>query len=122
MNIELSTIEERIKEYRMELVVLQQTHNQMVALKQQQDTEFQQRVVVNQNRYQQLTGAIGELEQLKQKLQVTGDNNEPHTDSGTKPDTPLDRVPHTDRRNRHHRGADLRHRAVGDEAANPATD
>ena len=63
-NINLDTIENRIKEYQLELAVLRQNHDQMVAVKQQQDQEFQQRVAANQNRYQQLTGALAELDLL----------------------------------------------------------
>lgn len=75
MNIDLKTIEERIKEYQVELAVLRQAHDQMVAVAQQQQQEFQNRVAQNQNRFQQLSGAIAELEQLKATCQPKESSN-----------------------------------------------
>jgi uncharacterized protein involved in exopolysaccharide biosynthesis len=57
-------IDERIKELLLEKAVLQQTHEQMVAAFQQQQQEFQRRVAENQNRFQQIQGALAELEKL----------------------------------------------------------
>lgn len=86
MNIDLTTIEKRIKENQLELAVLRQSHDQMVAVAQAQQQEFQQRVSQNQLRFQQLTGAIGELEQLRQSLLPKGTNNEqPNAGSGSHP-------------------------------------
>ena len=75
--IDIVTIENRIREYQLELAVLRQNHEQMVAAHQQQQQKFNETVGANQNRFQQLTGAITELQQLRDTLQVKGDNNEP---------------------------------------------
>jgi hypothetical protein len=62
--IDKKSIEERIKEYRIEQACLQQQHEVMIAKFQQTEQEFRQRVGANQSRFQQIAGAIAELEQL----------------------------------------------------------
>jgi peptidoglycan hydrolase CwlO-like protein len=105
--INITTIEERIKKYNVDLAILKQNHDQMVAAFQQHQKEFQDKVAANQNRYQQLTGAIAELEQLKEHQLKPQTNNEPttNTDSSgtTKPDAYPRRIP----RHRHRAGDNL---------------
>jgi TolA-binding protein len=118
MNIDEKTIESRIREYQLELAVLRQAHDQMVATFQQQQTQFNERVGQNQNRFQQLTGAIGELEQLKQTFQVkeTDNENEPMLSSGVggigEPPIYRDPVHRPDRRPGGDRRFDLGHRTM----------
>jgi len=66
--IDLETIEQRIRDYQIELSVLRTTHDQMVAVQEQSTKQFNERVQQNQVRFQQLTGIISELEQLKGTL------------------------------------------------------
>jgi len=68
----MSKIDDRLITLKIELATLQQTHQQMVEVKQKQDEEFRQRVADNQARFQQLNGAIQELEAI-QKDGVTED-------------------------------------------------
>jgi DNA anti-recombination protein RmuC len=70
-------IELRIADLRAELQALNNGHDQMVAEKQKTDEEFQKRVTQNQNRFQQLIGAIAELENMMREGQK--DNGEAAT-------------------------------------------
>jgi hypothetical protein len=67
-------ITERITELQIERATLQQTHDQMIAAHQEATKQFQERVAANQNRFQQIAGAIAELE----ALQKDGQQEEPH--------------------------------------------
>ena len=53
----IETIHQRIEQHRTELTVLQRNHDALVA-------DFNNRVQLNRDRYQQLLGAIAELELL----------------------------------------------------------
>jgi hypothetical protein len=53
----IETIKKRIEENRAELAILQAKHDAMVA-------DFNNKVGLNQNRFNQLSGAIAELELL----------------------------------------------------------
>ena len=67
-------IEQRIQNLKIELATLNTNHEAMVAAKNQADQEFQQSVLRNQARFQQLTGAIAELElMLREKVETNGE-------------------------------------------------
>ena len=68
--IDLETIEQRIRDYQIELSVLRTTHDQMVAVQEQSTKQFNERVQQNQVRFQQLTGIISELEKMQTELQT----------------------------------------------------
>lgn len=74
-------IELRISQLRAELQALNNAHDKMVADKAAADQAFSQRVTQNQNRFQQLVGAIDELENMLRESQ---------TDNGAA--TPLPRL------------------------------
>ena len=58
-----------IQKHKDDLQKLETVHQQMV-------NEYQQRIVANQNRFQQLTGAVTELQQLLNGAQpIEGKNN-----------------------------------------------
>ena len=58
-------IAERITELQIERAALQQNHDAMIAAHQETVKVFQERVAQNQNRFQQIAGAIAELEALQ---------------------------------------------------------
>jgi hypothetical protein len=58
-------IEERITELRIELFTLSRCHDDMIAENQRMNQEFQKRVADNQARFQQINGAIIELEAIQ---------------------------------------------------------
>ena len=57
-------LKERIKQLQAELGELQQSHEAMVNERNQREQFFQQHLVNNQNRFQQLSGAIEHLKQV----------------------------------------------------------
>lgn len=59
-------IQEQITKLQTEQAALQTLHERMVANFQQTQAEFQQKVAGNQNRFQQITGAIAQLTELLQ--------------------------------------------------------
>jgi hypothetical protein len=61
----MTKIEERITELRIESATLQQNHDAMIAAHQETVKLFQERVAANQNRFQQIAGAIAELEAIQ---------------------------------------------------------
>lgn len=69
-------IEERINKLRVELQRLNNRHDAMVQENQRINQEFQQNVTKNQNRFQQLVGAIAELETMQAEAQ-TENGDEP---------------------------------------------
>jgi chromosome segregation ATPase len=85
IDINITTIEERIKETNIELAMLQQSHDAMLAAYQQKEQEFRKRVGENQSRFQQLQGALKELERLRgqfeQKPPSDGQGQPPQRES-----------------------------------------
>lgn len=66
----------KIQELMIERAALEQAHAGLIRGNQKMNQEFQERVVKNQTRYAQLTGAITELQKL---VNPKGENN--HDDS-----------------------------------------
>lgn len=64
MTIDVETVEERIRDCQVELATLQLSHDQMIATHNAAVKVFEEQVRMNQNRFQQLTGVIAELEKL----------------------------------------------------------
>jgi len=60
----IEAIKKRIEKNQAELTVLQKGHDVMVSEFNRRQEEFNDRVKQNQNRFQQLAGAIAELELL----------------------------------------------------------
>lgn len=58
------TIQERIEKLKAEKTALTQAHEAMVQEQEKRHREFQQQVGKNQQRFQQLDGAITELESM----------------------------------------------------------
>lgn len=69
--LNLEKIENRIREYQVELAVLRTSHEHMVAAQQKATETFNEKVNANQIRFQQLSGAIAELEDLKKEFLST---------------------------------------------------
>ena len=80
MNITKETIEQRVRDYQVEQAVLTQSHEAMVSTFNQRQQEFNSRVAQNQNRFQQIAGAIAELTQLRHSLEAV-----PVADNGDEP-------------------------------------
>jgi uncharacterized protein YukE len=59
-------IQDQIDKLKTEGTALQAMHQDMVSEFQKTQAEFQQKVAINQNRFQQITGAISELTSLLQ--------------------------------------------------------
>lgn len=57
-------IQERIVKLRLEQTSLQSSHDQMIRERNERETQFAQIVQANQNRFQQITGAIAQLTTL----------------------------------------------------------
>ena len=68
-------LEDRILKLKSDLLQLTREHDKMIAEKNQKDQEFQQTIVRNQNRWQQIAGAIAELELMQRETQE-GDGGE----------------------------------------------
>ena len=68
----MTTINDRITALKEEQLALTTRHDAMVAENQKANTEFQQVVSKNQVRFQQITGAIQELEALKKLFEEDG--------------------------------------------------
>jgi hypothetical protein len=66
-------IDERITELQIERATLQQNHDAMIAAHQEAAKQFQERVAQNQARFQQIAGAIAELEALQKDGQEKPD-------------------------------------------------
>lgn len=98
-------IENRIKGLTAERASLEATHNALVQQNQQLNQEFQQKVVLNQTRFAQLSGAIAELTQL---ITPVGTNNKPVTLAEV-----LESGPSTERKPRHRKG-NRRTAAIGE--------
>jgi hypothetical protein len=75
--IDIETIEERIKANLIERATLQANFDAMVARFNQQAENHNKTVAEGQQRFQQLSGALAELEQLKAALLKTENNGEP---------------------------------------------
>jgi hypothetical protein len=57
-------LDERLAKLRAELLALNRSHDEAVALKQRQDEDFRQLAARNNTRFHQLNGAIAELEAI----------------------------------------------------------
>jgi TolA-binding protein len=75
--LDIDQISERIQANKLEMATLQQQFDQMVAAFNQAQTEHNQKVAQGQNRFQQLVGAVAELEHLKRQLEAPENNGEP---------------------------------------------
>lgn len=64
MQITKEQIQEKIGKLQIEQATLQTNHDNMVKSFQEQQSQFQQIVAGNQNRFQQITGAISQLTEL----------------------------------------------------------
>jgi predicted nucleic acid-binding Zn-ribbon protein len=64
MQITKEQIQEKIGKLKIEQATLQAHHDNMVKSFQEQQAQFQQVVAGNQNRFQQITGAIAQLTEL----------------------------------------------------------
>lgn len=62
------SIQEKIGKLKIEQATLQTLHERMVQEFQQAQNEFNQKVVANQNRFQQITGGIVQLMELLNSL------------------------------------------------------
>jgi hypothetical protein len=71
-------IEERITKLKAQLHDHTQRHDALIAAHNQSENEFQQRVIQSQARYQQIAGAIAELELMLQES--AANNGEPPAD------------------------------------------
>lgn len=70
-------IKAEIGKLQVEQASLQVQHDQMVRNFQQMQAEFQQRVAANQNRFQQITGAMANLQALLQPPGQPSQNGQP---------------------------------------------
>jgi hypothetical protein len=70
------TIQERINNLRVEQSILRERHDAMIAENSRANQQFQAAVQQSQNRFQQIAGAIAELEQMQAEAQET-DGKEP---------------------------------------------
>jgi len=71
----MKTIEERINKLRAELQNLNNRHDAMVEENKRINQEFGQAVQQNQNRFQQLVGAIAELETMQNEEAADAQSN-----------------------------------------------
>jgi hypothetical protein len=76
-------IEARITKLKAELHDHTNRHDQMIAEHQRSENEFNQQVIRSQTRYQQIAGAIAELELMLQESQEKN-GDEPATTTATK--------------------------------------
>lgn len=60
-------VQEQIGKLKIELATLQVRHEQAVKERNEREQQFAQIVAANQNRFQQLNGAIGQLAELLEK-------------------------------------------------------
>jgi response regulator RpfG family c-di-GMP phosphodiesterase len=65
--LNLETIENRIKDCQLELGILRTTHDQMTVDYNKATQVYNERTAINQARFQQLNGAIAELQKLKEE-------------------------------------------------------
>ena len=70
-------IEQRITELTTERARLNAEHTDLVQQNQRMNQEFQQRIVKNQTRYAQLTGAIDELKHMTNGQTPPSTDNQP---------------------------------------------
>jgi predicted nucleic acid-binding Zn-ribbon protein len=73
------SVEEKIKGLQAEVASLESIHNAMVENFKKQDEQFRQAVQNNQNKWQQLTGAITELKKMLDPGLKVLPNHEPMT-------------------------------------------
>lgn len=57
-------IQNRIDNIQMEISILKESHDQMVAERNRTEQAFQQKALENQQRFQQLSGALNQLNDL----------------------------------------------------------
>jgi seryl-tRNA synthetase len=70
-------IEQRITELTTERARLKDAHTELVQQNQRVNQDFQQRIVQNQTRYAQLTGAIDELKHMTNGQTPPSTENQP---------------------------------------------
>ena len=70
-------IEQRITELTSERARLNAAHGELVQQNQRMNQEFQQKIVANQTRYAQLTGAIDELRHMTNGQTAPSTDNQP---------------------------------------------
>jgi hypothetical protein len=83
-------IKTQLDKHRHELTLLQSRHENMVREYQQRSESFNAQVQHNQIRFQQLSGAIGELEAL---LEPQNDNTDNGSNDSSRPGVPVDGIP-----------------------------
>jgi hypothetical protein len=80
-------IKKQLEKHRAELATLQVAHDNMVKSHQQRCENFNALVIQNQIRFQQLSGAISELEEL-----LKPQNEHTNNGDGDMPSDPVSRV------------------------------
>jgi hypothetical protein len=80
-------LQARIDKLKIELFDLQRAHEKAIADKQKADQEFQEFIAKNQQRFQQLNGAIAELETIQAAAEEIA--KEERADAPTKPKSKL---------------------------------
>lgn len=77
MELTKEVIQEKIGKLQIESATLQTMHDNMVKKFQEQQALFQQTVQANQNRFQQITGAISNLTELLKALEEPKNESPP---------------------------------------------
>jgi len=70
-------IEQRIIKLKADLHDHTQRHDAMIAEHSRSEAEFNKQVILSQSRYQQLAGAIAELELMRQEAQAANGEQKP---------------------------------------------